>query len=55
MDKKQYQETLRDPVAFHRYILSDPYPLSLNQKKIMAAIGSYMETIAIAGSKAGKS
>jgi hypothetical protein len=26
MDKKQYQETLRDPVAFHRYILSDPVP-----------------------------
>jgi hypothetical protein len=31
MDKQQYQETLRDPVAFHKYTLDDPYPLSPNQ------------------------
>lgn len=55
LNKERYEATLRDPVAFHKYILNDPYPLNENQKKIMAAIGSHMEVIGIAGSKAGKS
>jgi len=55
LNKERYEATLRDPVAFHKWILNDPYPLSDNQKKIMTAIGSYMEVIAIAGSKGGKS
>jgi hypothetical protein len=55
LTKEQYEATLKDPVAFHKCILNDPYPLSDNQKKIMSAIGSYMEVIAIAGSGAGKS
>jgi len=53
--KKQYQATLTDPVAFHRYILLNPFELSEPQKLIMRSIAKYPETLVIAGSKGGKS
>jgi len=53
--KKQYQQTLVDPVAFHKYILGNPFKLSPPQIDIMRAIAKYYETLVIAGSKGGKS
>ena len=50
-----YEQTLSDPVAFHKHILGNPIELSEPQKQILHAIGLYPETIIIAGSKGGKS
>jgi len=55
LTNEQYQETLKSLTTFHKLILGDPYPLSPNQALIMSAISTHMETIAVAGSKGGKS
>ena len=53
--KKEYEQTLKDPVAFCRYILGNPFELTEPQKAIFRAIGKYPEVLVIAGTKGGKS
>jgi len=53
--KKEYEETLKDPVAFFKYILGEPFKLSEVQVDILRAIADYPEVLVICGSKSGKS
>jgi len=53
--EKEYAATLTDPVAFHEFILGNPFTLSEPQKAILRAIAQYPEVLVIAGSKSGKS
>ena len=55
LSKEQYRETIVNPVAFHRLILGNPFPLSPGQELFLECVGKYLETVAICGSKAGKS
>lgn len=55
LTKELYQQTLTDPVAFHKWILGNPMDLTDGQKQILRAIGQYPEVVVIAGSKSGKS
>ena len=53
--QKEYELTLTDPVAFHKWILGIKWELSLIQKTIMRSFAKYPETLVMCGSKAGKS
>jgi hypothetical protein len=55
LTQEEYVQTVKNLYAFHRFILGNPFEASPNQILIMDGISAYLETIAIAGSKAGKS
>ena len=55
LTKEEYQATIKSLYAFHRFILGNPFEASPGQIEIMSGISNYLETIAIAGSKGGKS
>lgn len=53
--RSEYEQTLADPSVFFKWILGEPFKLSPIQTAILQAIGTYYETIVIAGAKGGKS
>lgn len=55
LNKRQFDLTMDNLYAFHKYIMGNYIKLTQPQINIMNAISEYLETICIIGSKGGKS
>jgi len=55
MNKLQYEASMNNLYAFHKYVMGNFIQLTPPQIEIMNAISEYLETVVIVGSKGGKS